>query len=128
MDKTIITVAVTGSLTTKEQNPNLPVTPEELAKATIESYHAGAAVVHLHVREPLTGKPVQNIELFRETIGLIRKECDIIINVTTGGAPGMSFEERIGVISALSGEKGVKPEMASLNAGSINFGIFSREK
>jgi len=128
MDKTIITVAVTGSLTSKKQNPNLPITPEELARATIESCRAGAATVHLHVRDPLTGKPVQDVELFKETIRLIRKECDIIINVTTGGAPGMSFEERIGVISALSSDKGVKPEMASLNAGSINFGMFNRER
>jgi 3-keto-5-aminohexanoate cleavage enzyme len=128
MDKTIITVAVTGSLTSKKQNPNLPITPEELANATIDCCRAGAAIVHLHVRDPLTEKPVQDVELFKETIRLIRKECDIIINVTTGGAPGMSFEERIGVISALSNDKGVKPEMASLNAGSINFGIFNREK
>jgi 3-keto-5-aminohexanoate cleavage enzyme len=126
MDKTIITVAVTGSLTAKAQNSNLPVTPEELARATVESCHAGAAVVHLHVREPLTGKAVQDIKLFRKTISLIRKECDIIINITTGGDPGMTFEERIGVIPSLSTDNNVMPEMASLNCGSINFGIFNR--
>lgn len=128
MDKTIITVAVTGSLTTREQNPNIPITPEEIARATIESYHAGAAVVHLHARDPSTGKPVQNIALFKEIIGLIRKECNIIINVTTGGAPGIPLEERIGIIPSLSIDKRLKPEMASLNAGSVNFGIFSRKK
>src|SRR4030042_5137917 len=128
MDKIIITVAVTGSLTTREQNPNIPITPEEIARATIESYHAGAAVVHLHARDPSTGKPVQNIALFKEVIGLIRKECNIIINVTTGGAPGIPLEERIGIIPSLSTDKRIKPEMASLNAGSVNFGIFSRKK
>jgi 3-keto-5-aminohexanoate cleavage enzyme len=126
MEKAIITVAVTGSLTTRKQNPNLPITPEEIARATIESYHAGASVVHLHVRDPLTGKAVQDFELFKETISLIRKECDIIINITTGGGPGMTFEQRIGVIPSLSTDENVKPEMASLNCGSINFGIFNR--
>jgi len=128
MEKTIITVAVTGSLTTREQNPNIPYTPEEIAKATVESCEAGAAVVHLHVREPSTGKPIQDVELFKKTIRLIRKECNIVINTSTGGGPGMTFDERIGIIPALSAGKDTKPELASLNSGSINFGILSRSK
>ncbi len=128
MERTIITVAVTGSLTTRVQNPHLPVTPEELAESVAESCQAGAAVVHLHVRDPITGKPVQDVSLFKETIGLIRKKCNIIVNVTTGGGPGMSLEERIGVVSSLSVDQSVKPEMASLNAGSLNFGFFDREQ
>ena len=127
MEKMIISVAVTGSLTTKEQNPNIPYTPEEIAEAAVESCRAGAAIVHLHVREPSTGKAVQDIELFKKTIQLIRKDCDMLINTTTGGGPGMSFDERIAIIPALSGQ-GLRPEMASLNAGSLNFGILSRKK
>jgi 3-keto-5-aminohexanoate cleavage enzyme len=128
MVKTIMTVAVTGSLTTREQNPNIPYTPEEIAKSVIESHKAGAAIVHLHVRDPLTGKPVQDIELFKRTIRMIREECDIIINTSTGGGPGMTFKERIAIIPALCADKKLKPEMASLNAGSINFGILSRRQ
>jgi 3-keto-5-aminohexanoate cleavage enzyme len=128
MDKLIITVAVTGSLTTREQNPNIPYTPEEIANSTIESWKAGASIVHLHVRDPLTGRPVQDIDLFKKTIRLIRQACDIIINASTGGGPGMTFKERIAIIPALCAEKAMKPEMASLNAGSTNFGILSRRQ
>jgi len=128
MDKLVITVSVTGSLTTREQNPNIPYTPEEIAASTLESYQAGASVVHLHVREPVTGRPVQDTDLFKKTIFLIRRECDILINTSTGGGPGMTFDERIAIIPELSSDKQVKPELASLNAGSLNYGIFSRSK
>ncbi len=128
MEKLIITVAITGSLNTRDQNHAIPYTPEEIAQATVESWKAGAAVVHLHVREPASGEPVQDIELFRKTIRLIRKQCDIVINASTGGGPGMTFDERIGIIPALSSDKSTKPELASLNSGSINFGILSRKK
>jgi 3-keto-5-aminohexanoate cleavage enzyme len=128
MEKTIITVAVTGGLTTRRQNPNLPHTPEEIAKAAIDSYKAGAAVVHLHVRDPLTGERVHKVELFRETIRIIREECDMIINTTTGVGPDATLEERIAIIPELSGDPKVKPEMASLNCGSLNFGMLNREK
>jgi 3-keto-5-aminohexanoate cleavage enzyme len=127
MEKLIITVAVTGSLTTRDQNPHIPYTPEEIAASTVEACRAGASVVHLHVRETSTGKPVQDVELFRKTIRLIRRECDIVINASTGGGPGMTFDERIGIIPALSTNRETKPEMASLNSGSINFGILSRK-
>ena len=128
MDKLIITVAVTGSLTTRQNNPNLPHTPSEIAKAAIDSCKAGASIVHLHVRDPLTGERVHNVELFKETIRIIRNECDMIINTSTGAGPGMSLEERIGIIPELSTDPKVKPEMASLNCGSLNFGMLSRKK
>ncbi len=127
MEKLIITVAVTGSVTTRQQNQNLPYTPEEIAKSTVEAWRAGASIVHLHVREPLTGKPVQDAELFKKTIGLIRKECDIIINTSTGGGPGMTADERIGFIPVLGKEPAVKPEMASFNAGSVIYGMLNRK-
>lgn len=126
MHKLIITAAVTGSLVTPEQNPDLPVTPEQIAHAAVESAQAGAAMVHLHVRDPQTGRPVHDASLFADVIGRIKAESDVIINISTGGGPGMSFDERIGVIPELAAQRGLKPEVASLNAGSVNFGILSR--
>jgi len=126
MKKLIVTAAVTGSLITRDQNPNLPITPSEIAQAAIDSRRAGAAVAHIHVREPETGRPVQDPALFEEVIGLIRAESDILINCSTGGGPGMSYDERIGIIPILAGKPGLKPDIASFNAGSINFGILSK--
>jgi 3-keto-5-aminohexanoate cleavage enzyme len=126
MDKLIITAAVTGSLVTTKQNPDLPITPEQIAKAAIESAEAGAAMVHLHVRDPESGRPVHDTALFSEVIGRIRAESDVVINISTGGGPGMSFDERIGVIPSLAAQADRKPEVASLNAGSVNFGILSQ--
>jgi len=128
MEKTIITAAVTGGLTTRQQNPNLPHTPNEIAKAAIDSYKAGAAIVHLHVRDPLTGERIHKVGLFKETIRIIRQECDMIINTTTGVGPDATLEERIAIIPELSADPKVKPEMASLNCGSLNFGMLNREK
>jgi 3-keto-5-aminohexanoate cleavage enzyme len=128
MEKLIITAAVVGSLTTREQNPGLPHTPQEIAKASVDSWKAGASVVHLHVRDPLTGKAVHKVELFKETIALIRKECDVIINTSTGGGPGMTPEERIAVVPGLAVDPIVKQEIASLNCGSLNYGMLSRKQ
>jgi 3-keto-5-aminohexanoate cleavage enzyme len=128
MEKIIITAAVTGGLTTRHQNPNLPHTPEEIARAAIDSWKAGAAIVHLHVRDPLTGERIHKVELFKETIRIIRQECGIIINTTTGVGPNASLEERIAIIPVLSADPKLKPEMASLNCGSVNFGMLNREK
>ncbi len=128
MEKLIITAAVVGALTTKAQNPNVPYTPKEIAKAAIDSWKAGAAEVHLHTRDPLSGKPVQDVKMFKEIIRMIRSESDAIINITTGGGPGMTLEERIAIIPELSADPVVKPEMASLNCGSLNFGILSRKR
>jgi 3-keto-5-aminohexanoate cleavage enzyme len=83
-------------------------------------------MVHLHVRDPESGRPVHDTILFADVIGRIKAESDVIINISTGGGPGMDFEERIGVIPALAGKSGLKPEVASLNAGSVNFGILSQ--
>ncbi len=128
MDKLIVTAAVTGSLITRDQNPNLPVTPTEIATAAIDSRRAGAAMAHIHVRDPATGRPVQDPAIFEEVIGLIRAESDILVNCSTGGGPGMSYDERIGIIPALANKPGLKPEIASFNAGSLNFGILSTRR
>jgi 3-keto-5-aminohexanoate cleavage enzyme len=128
MEKIIITAAVTGGLTTRKQNPNLPHTPNEIARAAIDSWKEGAAIVHLHVRDPLTGDRVHKAELFKETIRIIRQECDMIINTTTGVGPNATLVERIAIIPELSADPKLKPEMASLNCGSLNFGMLNREK
>jgi 3-keto-5-aminohexanoate cleavage enzyme len=127
MEKLIITAALSGGLTTRQHNLNVPHTPEETARAAVECWKAGAAVVHLHTRDPETGKPVHRVDLFRETIRLIRQECDLVINTTTGAAPGIPLDERIGIIPKLSADPGVKPDMASLNCGSLNFGFLNRK-
>lgn len=114
MYKTVITCAVTGAETTRKDNPNLPLTPEEIADAASEACRAGAAILHLHVRDE-AGQPTQSIEVFKETMALIRRRCDIVIEVTTGAAVGMSLEERMLPL-------GLDPEMASLDCGTMNFG------
>jgi 3-keto-5-aminohexanoate cleavage enzyme len=128
VEKLIITAAVTGALTTRRHNPNLPHTPEEIARAAIDSWKAGAAVVHLHARDPVTGQPLQKADLFAKIIRLIRNECDLIINTSTGGGPGIPLADRIGIIPELSADLEVKPEMASLNCGSLNVGMLDRKK
>lgn len=117
MNPLIITAAITGAETTKEMNSNLPVTPKEQAKAAKECVAAGAAIIHLHVRDK-SGKPSQALSDFRASIEAIRDACDPrpIIQISTGGAVGEAMEKRIAPIVEL------KPEMASLNVGSLNFG------
>ncbi|MCP4180173.1 MAG: 3-keto-5-aminohexanoate cleavage protein [bacterium] len=114
MKMMVITVAVCGAETSKKDNPNLPVTPQEIAESTYESYLKGASICHLHVRD-IDGNATMDIKIFKEAIKLIRKKCDIVIEVTTGGGVGMSPEERLEVVS-------LKPEMASLDCGTVNFG------
>ena len=114
MDTIIITCAVTGAETTREQNPNLPVTPEEIAAAAVEARRAGAAILHLHVRDA-QGRATQDVAVFRRAIQLIRKTTDIVIEVTTGGAVGMTLDERLAPLA-------LNPEMASLDCGTVNFG------
>ncbi len=115
MRKMIITCAVCGAETTREHNPNLPLTPLEIADAIYDAYKAGASIVHLHVRDE-NGGPTQDPEVFKEAIRLIRERCDIVIEITTGGAVGMTDDERVAVIKEL------QPEMASLDCGTVNFG------
>ncbi len=114
MNKTIITCAITGAETTRKDNPNLPMTPAEIAQAAQDACQAGAAILHLHVRDK-DGLPTQDVSVFKEAIDLVRKKCDIVIEVTTGGAVGMSLEERLQPLQ-------LKPEMASLDCGTVNFG------
>jgi len=116
--KVIITCAVTGSIHTPSMSPYLPVTPEEIAEATIGAAKAGAAIVHLHARNPKDGSPTQDPNLFRQFAGRIKAASDVVLNFTTGGAPTMSIEERLQPALQL------KPEVASLNMGSMNFGLY----
>jgi uncharacterized protein (DUF849 family) len=116
--KVIITCAVTGSIHTPSMSPYLPVTPEEIAEAAIGAAQAGAAIVHLHARNPKDGSPTQDPALFRQFGARIKAASDVVLNFTTGGAPTMSIEERLQPALVL------KPEVASLNMGSMNFGLY----
>ena len=118
MNKVIITCAVTGSIHTPSMSPYLPVTPAEIADAAIGAAQAGAAIVHLHARNPRDGSPTQDPNVFREFLPKIKAASDVVINITTGGAPTMSVEERLQPALQL------KPEVASLNMGSMNFGLY----
>jgi len=113
-NKLIITCAITGAETTKEMNPALPITPEEIAQGAFEAYEAGASVLHLHVRQE-DGTPTQDVAVFKKAMDLIRAKCDIVIETTTGGAAWMTPEERLQPVT-------LNPEMASLDCGTVNFG------
>jgi len=110
----ILTAAICGAETTREQTPYLPLTPEELGVEAAKCAAAGASVIHLHVRRP-DGSPTQDRALFAEAIAEIRKRCEVIVQTSTGGAVGMTADERAQPLEC-------NPEMASLNAGSLNFG------
>ena len=117
MRKTIITAAVVGSNPTKEMNPAVPYTPKEIAESAIESCRAGAAIAHIHVRDPETGKPDSSIELFREVSDRIRQACDVVINLTTSGynvTGDNVIEKRLEPVM-------LHPEICSLDIGSVNF-------
>ena len=116
--KVIITCAITGSIHTPSMSPHLPVTAQEIADAAVGAAEAGAAVVHLHARNPLDGRPDQSPEAFLPFLKVIKQRAGCVINITTGGAPGMSIEERLRPCAVF------KPEVASLNMGSMNFGLF----
>ena len=116
--KVIITCAVTGSIHTPSMSPHLPITPKEIADAAVAAAEEGAAIVHLHARDPVDGHPTQDPKYFREFAPDIARRSDVVINFTTGGASTMSIEERLQPALQL------KPEVASLNMGSMNFGLF----
>ena len=118
MDKFVLSAAITGGMTVPGQSEAIPITPEEIVDSAVGAHEAGATIVHLHVREPETGKPSSDIELFREVVGGIKDRCDVIVQPTTGGGKGMTLEERAAVLPEL------KPEMATFNTGSFNFGLF----
>lgn len=117
MAKVIISAAITGSIHTPSMSPYLPITPKQITDEAVRAYETGAAVVHIHARNPETGQPSSDVELMREIVTNIKSRCNIVICVTTGGGLGMTIEERLRPIPLL------KPELASCNFGSINFNI-----
>ena len=117
-NRVVITAALTGAIHTPAMSPYLPVTPRQLIDEILAVHEAGAAVAHLHVRDPETGMPNADQELFMEIASETKKHCDIILCTTTGGRLGEPVEKRVKVVSTL------KPELASLNAGSLNFALF----
>jgi uncharacterized protein (DUF849 family) len=117
-DHVIITCAVTGSIHTPTMSPHLPITPSEIADAAIGAAEAGAAIVHLHARDPRDGRPDQSPEAFAPFLKVIKQRTSAIVNITTGGAATMSIEERVRPAATF------KPEVASLNMGSMNFGLY----
>jgi uncharacterized protein (DUF849 family) len=116
--KVIITCAITGSIHTPTMSPYLPITPQEIADAAVGAAEAGAAIVHLHARDPVDGHPTQDPKYFRVFAADIARRSNVVLNFTTGGAATMSIEERLQPALQL------KPEVASLNMGSMNFGLF----
>ena len=116
-NKVIITCAVTGSIHTPTMSPHLPITPDEIADQAIAAAEAGAAMLHLHARDPETGRPTPSPALFQRFLPRIKQSTDAIVNITTGGGMGMTLDER------LAAAKWARPEIASMNMGSINFNI-----
>lgn len=116
-DKVIISCAITGSIHTPSMSQYLPVTPQQIAESAIGAAKAGAAILHLHARDPQTGRPTQSPDVYKQFLPIIKDGCDGIINITTGGGLGMTMDER------LAAAKWAQPEIASMNMGSLNFNI-----
>lgn len=116
--KVIISCAVTGAVHTPSMSPYLPVTADEIAESSIAAAEAGAAIIHLHARDPITGKPDQRPEAFLPFLRTIKANSDAIVNLTTGGSPYMTVQERMRPAKELA------PEVASMNMGTMNFGLF----
>src|SRR6266481_3569009 len=116
--KVIITCAVTGAIHTPSMSPHLPITPDQIIADALDAAEAGAAILHLHARDPATGKPDQTPEAFARFLPRIKQQTNAVINLTTGGSPFMSPQERVKPAAVF------KPEVASLNMGSMNFGLF----
>ena len=116
--KVIVTCAVTGAIHTPSMSPYLPVTPEDITRAALGAAEAGASVLHLHARDPETGKPTQDPAVFEQFLPRIKQSTDAVINITTGGSPHMTVQERMLPATTF------KPELASLNMGSMNFGLY----
>ena len=116
--KVIITCAITGAIHTPSMSPHLPVTPEEIADSAVAAAEAGAAILHLHARDPDTGRPDQSPAAFGRFLPRVKQRTNAVINLTTGGAPYMTVEERVQPAATF------QPEVASLNMGSMNFGLF----
>lgn len=113
-----LSCAVTGGMSVPGQSAAIPVTPQQIIDSAVDAHAAGAAIVHIHVREPATGKPAADLGLFREVLAGIAERCEVIVQPTSGGGVGMTIEERARVVTD------GRPEMATFNCGSFNFGIF----
>jgi len=118
LSKIIVTCAVTGSIHTPSMSPYLPVTGEEIARQAIDAARAGAAILHLHARDPLTGRPSAALDHYMGFLPRIRAGCDAVVNLTTGGSAVMTLDERLAAPLAL------RPEMCSLNMGTMNFALY----
>jgi uncharacterized protein (DUF849 family) len=116
--KVIITCAVTGAIHTPSMSPHLPVSPAEIADAAVDAAQAGAAIIHLHARDPVDGRPTQDPAIFAQFLPDIKRRSDVVINITSGGSPHMTVQERLRPVQHF------QPELASLNMGSMNFGLF----
>jgi uncharacterized protein (DUF849 family) len=116
--KVIITAAITGGIHIPTMSPYLPITPDQIVDECVRAHEAGAAVCHIHVRDPETGQPKPDLEMFHDVATRVKARCDVVLCTTTGGAPGQTPPERLGVVTALS------PELASCNMGSMNFALF----
>jgi len=121
-NKVVITCAVTGSIHTPTMSPHIPITPDEIAQEAIAAAEAGASIVHLHARDPQNGRPSPDPELFMEFLPRIKQANDVVVNISTGGAPGFTMDDR------LAAPVRAKPEITSLNMGSLNFGVFELGK
>lgn len=116
--KVIITCAVTGAIHTPTMSPHLPITPQQIAAESVAAAQAGAAIIHLHARDPVDGRPTPDVEVFRQFLPTIKAQCDAVINITTGGGHNMTVAQR------LSAPLELQPEMCSFNMGSMNFGLY----
>ncbi|TDU28894.1 uncharacterized protein (DUF849 family) [Panacagrimonas perspica] len=116
--KIIITCAITGSIHTPSMSPHLPVTAQEIGESAVAAAEAGAAIVHLHARDPIDGRPDQSPKAFAPFLKYIRERSNVVVNITTGGSPAMPIEERVRPAATF------RPEVASLNMGSMNFGLY----
>ena len=117
-EKAVITAAITGAIHTPTMSEYLPITPEEIAEEALRAYEAGASVCHIHARDPQTGMPVPDVAIMKDIITRIKNRCDMVICVTTGGGLGMTTEQRVAPVELY------RPELASFNAGSVNFALF----
>ena len=118
MSNVILTCAVTGASHTPTMNNQIPMTVEDHVEQSVAAHTAGAAIIHIHARDPLDGRPTADVGLFREYCAGIKDQCDAVISITTGGATGQTIEERLNVIRQL------KPELATCNLGTMNYGLF----
>lgn len=116
--KVIISCAITGSIHTPSMSPHLPITPEEIADDAIKAAEAGAVILHLHARDPLDGRPTQKPEIYRQFLPRIKQACNAVLNITSGGAVTLTLDERLQPVAQFA------PEIASLNMGSMNFGLY----